>query len=59
MQLKEYDIIAEVGQGIALPGEEKYNVMIQIGDYVMKTEKPLIQEKTYNRWSKRFPQTTY
>jgi hypothetical protein len=28
-----------VGQGIALPGTEKYSVMIKLGDIELKTEK--------------------
>ena len=30
----EYEIIADVGLGICLPGDEKYTVKIVIGDYV-------------------------
>ena len=30
---KEYEIIAEVGQGISLPESKKYNVMIKIADF--------------------------
>lgn len=55
----EFEVIAEVGQGIALPSKEKYTVMIQIGDLVLKSEKPVVAENTYNRWSFRFKQTTY
>ena len=29
----EYEIIAEVGLGICLPGNEKYTIKIQIGDF--------------------------
>lgn len=56
---KEYEIIAEVGQGIALPSADKFNVMIKIADFALKTEKPLITEGTYNRWSCRFKQQTF
>ena len=51
---REYEVIAEVGQGIALPGNEKYSVMIKIADIELKTEKAQIQETNYNRWSHRF-----
>lgn len=59
MQEHEYEIIAEIGQGIALPSNEKYSVMIKIADYVIKTEKPLHAENTYNRWNFRYNQATY
>lgn len=39
MQPHEFEVIAEVGQGIALPGDAKYTVMIKIADYAIKTEK--------------------
>jgi hypothetical protein len=56
----KFDIIAEVCQGIALPKEkEKYNVMIKVADYQVKTEKPLLVEGTYNRWTCRFNQSTF
>ncbi len=58
MQPHEYEVIAEVGQGIALPNAEKYSVMIKIADYVIKTEKAGAQENTYNRWGYRYKQTT-
>jgi hypothetical protein len=40
--------------GIALPDSEKYQAMIKIGEYEMKTEKPLFAENNYNRWGARF-----
>ena len=55
-QTHEFDIIAEIGQGISLPTSEKYNVMIKIADLELKTEKPVTSENTYNRWSARFKQ---
>lgn len=63
MQDHEYQIIAEVGQGIALPdtslgigslnlgSPEKFTVMIQIGDFELKTDKPKAAERSYNRWN--------
>ncbi len=39
---KEYEIIAEVGQGISLPSNEKYSVKIQLADFELKTEKATI-----------------
>ncbi len=58
MQRNTYDIIAEVCQGISLPGNnEKFNVRIQVADYKVQTEKPIIVEGSYNRWSCRFKTT--
>jgi hypothetical protein len=56
---KEYEIIAEVGQGIVLPDARKYNVMIKIGDFALKTEKPQVADKTFNRWNHRFEKSVY
>jgi len=55
---KEYEFIAEVGQGIALPWEEKFQVQIQIAEYEFNTPKATVQEKNYNRWNHRFEQQT-
>ena len=51
LQPKEYEIIAEVGQGIALPTASKYQVKIKIADFELKTEKPVYSKNTYNRWN--------
>ena len=51
LELREYEIIAEVGQGIALPAAKNYTVRIKIGDYVLGTEKALFAENTYNKWN--------
>lgn len=59
MQPREFEIIAEVGQGISLPSDKKYNVKIKIGDFELKTEKPQFAENTYNRWNHRFPKASY
>jgi hypothetical protein len=46
---QNFDIIAEVCQGIALPEENtSYNVMIKIAEYQVKTQNPLVKEGTYN-----------
>jgi hypothetical protein len=58
----EYEIIAEVGQGIALPvfstlfgsSTEKYSVMIKVGELELKTEKAVFAEMSYNLWNFRF-----
>ena len=41
LQMREFEIIAEVGQGIALPEAKNYTVRIKIADYELKSEKPL------------------
>ena len=56
MQDHEFEIIAEIGQGIALPSADKYNVMIKIADHVIRTDKPLTAENLYNRWNFRYKQ---
>lgn len=55
----EFEIIAEVGQGISLPSNDKYTVMIKIADYELRTKDPVMAENNYNRWSMRFKQATY
>ena len=59
MQPHEYEIIAEVGQGIALPAAHKYNIKIKLADFELQTEKPVYVENTYNRWNTRFQKTVY
>jgi len=59
MDYREYDVIADVYSGIALPSEEKYKVMIKLADYELVTENPLFAQKHYNRWNCRFRQSTY
>ena len=55
----EYEIIADIGLGICLPGDEKYYINIMIGDaYDVTTSKPKESKKGYNRWSERFPVQT-
>lgn len=46
LQYREYDIIAEVSLGIALPSEDDYSVKICVADYVMQTKnKPELKKK--------------
>ena len=59
MQPHEYEILAEVSQGISLPSAAKYQVKVQICDLELKTEKAIVQENTYNRWNQRFAKTVY
>lgn len=39
-ELNEFEIIAEVGGGICLPGKSNYTVRISINDFHMDTPKP-------------------
>lgn len=55
----DFEIIAEIGLGIALPEAKKYNVKIKIADFEVKTDKPAFAENTFNRWNQRFPKTVY
>lgn len=40
MKPKEYEIIAEVGQGLYMPTDDEYQVRIQIGDAIWDSGKP-------------------
>ena len=51
---KEYEIIADVGLGICLPGNKKYKVRIKIGEFELTTSDPKESKDGYNRWSERF-----
>ena len=53
----EYEVIADVGLGICLPGDESYKVKIKIGDFELTSSKPKESKKGYNRWSERFNTT--
>ena len=57
---KDYEIIAEVGCGIALPSNNTYyKVMIKIGDHEMTTGWPKEYKQGYNRFSERFQQAVF
>ena len=51
---KKYEIIAEVGQAVALPKNKKYTVKLVIGGHVLQTPEPKVQKKNYNRFNHRF-----
>ncbi len=53
--IHEFEIMAEIGGGICLPGKKKYSVKIQINDFVFKTGPAVYQKGNYNRWNERFP----
>jgi hypothetical protein len=42
IQNRDFEIIAEVGQGIALPSESKYRVMIKIAEHELLTPDPVL-----------------
>ena len=55
MGLKDFAIIAEVGQGIVLPKKNKnYSVKIIVGGEVLQTKEAVYNSGNYNRWNERF-----
>jgi len=57
--LEEFEIIAEFGSGICLPGNKKYKVRIQINDFTIDSSDPVEQKGNYNRWSNRTAVTPF
>jgi hypothetical protein len=55
----EYEIIAEVGSGICLPGKKNFKVRIAINDYFFDTPAPKEPKANYCRWSHRFDVTSF
>jgi hypothetical protein len=52
---RKFDIIAEIGQAVALPKQKEYTVKMIIGGKVFETEKPKAKVFTnYNRFNERF-----
>ena len=47
-------MIAEVGQGVALPYTDKFSVKIMVGGEEFKTDKAKVGKKDYNRFNQRF-----
>ena len=47
----EYEIICEVGGGIALPDDSKYKVKVSIAEFEMVTDKASFQSGRFNRWN--------
>ena len=56
---REFEVIAEVGQGVSLPETENYKVKIRIADFEMETPKPVEKKENYCRWSHRFDRAVY
>ena len=48
---EEFEIMAEIGSGICLPGKSKYRVRIAINDFFMDTADPKEHKDKYCRWS--------
>lgn len=55
----EFEIIAEVGMGVCLPGQRDYKIKIKIAEFELITDKPKESKQGYNRWGHRFAQTTF
>lgn len=51
---RKYQIIAEVGQAVALPYNDKFSVKILCGGEVFETSKARVAKKDYNRFNERF-----
>ena len=55
--LNEYDIIADVGQGVCLPDyDTAYTVKIKVAEHEFTTKAPQEQRPGYNRWNQRIHQ---
>ena len=60
LRLKQYEIIAEVANGISLPDSQKYRIKIQVGadakdvDYCMTTKPAVEVLHKFNKWVHRF-----
>ena len=52
--LKKYQMIAEIGQAIALPYADKFSIKIIAGGVEFKTQKAKVAKKDYNRFNERF-----
>jgi hypothetical protein len=50
----EFEIVAEIGGGISLPGEKNYHIKITINDFEIETDDPKEMKNGYCRWSERF-----
>ena len=54
MGMKNYAIIAEIGQGIVLPKKKKYSIKIILGGFVLESNPAMFQQNNYNRFNQRF-----
>lgn len=53
---RKYQIIAEVGQAVALPYNDKFSVKILVGGEIFETQKAKVAKQDYNRFNERFEQ---
>lgn len=51
---RKYQMIAEVGQAVALPYNDKFSVKILVGGQEFLTGKAKVAKKDYNRFNERF-----
>lgn len=51
---KQYLFLVEAGQGITLPGSEKYKIRFQLGTFALQTEAKVVK-RNYARWDARKP----
>ena len=54
MQPRTYQMLCEVGSGVALPSTEDYKLKVTIGVKSWDTGKPMKGGKNFCRWDKRF-----
>jgi len=58
LKLRQFSIIAEVGQAINLPAAKAYKVKLLLGGTELLTDLPRSHKGTYCRFSHRFEQQT-
>jgi hypothetical protein len=58
-EYNEFEILAEIGGGICLPGKKAYKIRIAINDFNLDTPAPKESKPNYCRWSHRFDVTTF
>lgn len=50
---RPYKIVAEIGQGVALPEHKKYTVKLLLGGVTIQTKDPKVREASYCRYNER------
>lgn len=58
-EYNEFEIIAEIGSGICLPGKKKYTIRIAINDFSIDCQPPKESKENYCRWSERIEPKTF
>lgn len=56
LRMKSYDFIAEIGQAVALPTDNKYKIKMMIGGKSFVTNEPSYHSSRYCRYNHRFEQ---